>query len=310
MPFAVLAVLPSFAQSAPVITKLGTIACDMVETAPVAFRGTLYRFEYVRENYAYNALGRTYFRFVDAASDRIASTAFALDCHLGSVFVHEDHVYAWGVPKWGADRVYAWRSGDLAAWKPLPAFVLDGWSIFNTSVCKGPDGFVMALEIDKPVAEAGAPFTIRFATSNDLVTWKLTGPECVYTKERYSACPTIRFYDGYYYMVYLGAYPGEWEPELVRSRDLKSWEISPFKPIMHHGDEDRRIANPKLTAAERRRVRTAKNANNSDLDFTEYDGKTIIYYSWGNQHGIEHLAVAEYAGSEREFLTGFFPGGR
>lgn len=299
--------LTAVAQSPPVITKRGTIACDMVEATPLVFRDKLCRLEYVRDNYAYNALGRTYFRIIDVAEDRIASPAFALDRHLGSAFVHDNSVYVWGVPTWGADRVYAWKSEDLAHWAPLPAFVLEGWSIFNTGVCRGPGGFVMAFEINKPERETGVAFTTRFATSTDLVTWKLTEPDCVYTKERYSACPTIRFYDGYYYMVYLASYPGEWEPEIVRSRDLKTWEISPFRPIMHHGDDDRTIANPKLTMAERKRIATAENANNSDLDFVEFNGKTIIYYSWGNQHGTEHLAEAEFAGSERDFLTGFFP---
>ena len=97
-----------------------------------------------------------------------------------------------------------------------------------------------------------------------------------------------------------------WEPGILRARDLTTWELSRFTPIMHHSDEDRRIANPNFNAAERKRIATAENANNSDLDFTEFNGKTEIYYSWGNQHGVEHLAEAVYEGSERDFLTGFF----
>lgn len=299
--------LSAVAQAQPQIVKRGTLECDMVETTPLVFHGTLYRFEYVRDDYAYNAMGRTYFRFIDVASGKIVSSAVGLDHHLGSAFVDGDSVYVFGVPTWGADRIRAWRSNDLLRWTPLPSFVLDGWSIFNTSVCKGPDGYVMALEINKPEEETGTAFTTRFAKSWDLVHWAITEPACVYTKERYSACPSIRYYDGYYYMVYLASYPGEWEPEIVRSRDLKQWELSPFRPIMHHDNRDRTIANPRLNAAERQRIATAKNANNSDVDFVEFNGKTVIYYSWGNQHGVEHLAEAEYAGSEKDFLTGFFP---
>ncbi|MCC6443496.1 MAG: hypothetical protein IT210_08570 [Armatimonadetes bacterium] len=33
------------------IEKLGAVGCDMVESVPVAFRGRLYRFDSVRENY-------------------------------------------------------------------------------------------------------------------------------------------------------------------------------------------------------------------------------------------------------------------
>ena len=43
------------------------------------------------------------------------------------------------------------------------------------------------------------------------------------------------------------------------------------------------------------------------MDLCEFDGKTVIYYSWGNQHGIEHLAEAVYEGTEASFLKGFFP---
>jgi hypothetical protein len=49
----------SAAAGAPVIKKLGTIDCDMVETTPVVFHGKLYRFEYVRENYKPNTTGKS-----------------------------------------------------------------------------------------------------------------------------------------------------------------------------------------------------------------------------------------------------------
>jgi hypothetical protein len=33
----------------------------------------------------------------------------------------------------------------------------------------------------------------------------------------------------------------------------------------------------------------------------------ILYYSWGNQLGIEHLAEAVYDGTQAQFLRGWFP---
>jgi alpha-L-fucosidase len=108
-------------------------------------------------------------------------------------------------------------------------------------------------------------------------------------------------------MVYLEAYPGYYAPDIVRSRDLVKWEKSAFNPIMKHSDDDKKIANPKLTDDQRKRIAEAKNINNSDLDFCEFKGKTVIYYSWGNQTGVEHLAEAVFDGSEKDFLTGFFP---
>ena len=76
---------------------------------------------------------------------------------------------------------------------------------------------------------------------------------------------------------------------------------------MTFSDDDRRIANPKLPKALQERVATAKNINNSDVDLCEFEGKTILYYSWGNQQGVEHLAEAVYDGSLASFLRGFFP---
>jgi hypothetical protein len=109
-------------------------------------------------------------------------------------------------------------------------------------------------------------------------------------------------------MVYLEAYPGpSYAPHIVRSKDLITWEGSPFKPIMKHSDEDKKVANPNLTEAQRKRIADAVNINNSDVDFCEFQEKTIINYSWGNQQGIEHLAEAVYDGSEAQFLKSFFP---
>jgi hypothetical protein len=64
---------------------------------------------------------------------------------------------------------------------------------------------------------------------------------------------------------------------------------------MTFSDADRRIANAKLTSDEKDRIAKAVNLNNSDVDLCEFGGKTVIYYSWGNQQGIEHLAEAVYA---------------
>jgi hypothetical protein len=53
--------------------------------------------------------------------------------------------------------------------------------------------------------------------------------------------------------------------------------------------------------------RAAKNINNSDVEVCEFEGKTILYYSWGNQQGTEFLAHARYEGPVKEFLSGFYP---
>jgi hypothetical protein len=291
----------------PVIKKLGTIECDLVETSPVVFRDKLYRFEYVRERYKPNTTGDSYFRFVDVASGR-ATPSFAAGYHLGSAHVEGNTVYVYGIKDWGAGIVKVFWSGDLKTWQSASALDLPGRGIFNTSVCKGRRGYVMAIELGEPPGEVGVRFTMRFAESDDLKTWRLLPADCIYSKDRYTACPEMKFLDDWYYMVYLEQYPGpSYLPHIVRTRDFVAWENSPLNPVLRFSDEDRRIANPRLTEGERQRIAGAVNINNSDVALCDHRGRTVIYYSWGDQQGMEHLAEAVYEGGMAQFLKAWFP---
>jgi hypothetical protein len=109
-------------------------------------------------------------------------------------------------------------------------------------------------------------------------------------------------------MLYLEARPGPtYETFIVRSKDLKRWESSRLNPVLAFSDEDKRIANPKLTAEQRKAIAQAKNLNNSDVDLCEFKGRTVIYYSWGNQQGKEFLAEAVCEGTLASFLRSYFP---
>lgn len=166
----------------------------------------------------------------------------------------------------------------------------------------------MAIEVGEPSDVVGVRFTIFFAESKDLLNWKLLPRECVYSREKYTACPAVRHYDGWFYMIYLEALAGpRYESHIVRSKDLKHWESSRRNPVLACSEDDKAVANSKLSADQRRAIAGAKNVNNSDLDLCEYRGKTIIYYSWGNQQGKEFLAEAVYDGSMAQFLRSFFP---
>ena len=293
--------------SAPHLTKLGTIDCDLVETTPVVFRGRLCRFEYVRARYAHNTTGDSYFRFVDHATG-VPSAGFAPGYHLGNVFVEDDVLFVTGTNIWDGERVDLFVSTDMEQWETRPALNLPGWGIFNTSLCRAEDEYVLMFEVGKPPEVAGVPFTARFATSRDLHTWTLTPPECTYSKDRYTAPHALRYLDGLYYNFYLEALPGpQYDQRVVRSCDLITWEASPLNPVLVASDEDKAIANPRLTAAERERIAGAVDINNSDIDFCEFEGRTIINYSWGNQRGTEFLAEAIYDGPVNQFLTSFFP---
>jgi hypothetical protein len=291
----------------PQIHKLGTIDLLMVETTPIVFQGRLLRFEYVRPNYPANSTGTSYFRFVDVQSGT-ATAPFAQGQHLGCAWVEGGTVHVFGVDQWGGSRISQFWSSDLKTWESQTALQLPDWGLFNTSVCKADGRYVMAIEVGSPRDLVGVPFTVYFAQSHDLRSWTLLPQECVYSREKYTACPALRYWDGYFYMVYLEALPGPaYETHVVRSRDLKHWQSSPLNPVLRASQEDKNIASPTLTATQRQEIMAATNINNSDVDFTEFQGRTIIYYSWGNQQGKEFLAVAEYEGTPEQLLRGFFP---
>ncbi len=274
------------------LRKLGTVDLDMVETTPVVFENRLYRFEYVRANYWDNPTGDSYFRFIDVESGE-PTHGFGVGYHLGCAYVGEGRAYAYGTNAWGGDSIQEFWSDDLKNWKDRVAITLPGWRAYNTSVCHGRDGYVMAIEMGDPPELVGKRFTIFFAESSDLVNWNLLPLDRVFSKEKYTACPALRFLDGYYYMIYLGAHPGPvYKPHVVRSRDLNTWEESPRGAMMEPSLDDKMIANPRLTEEQVRRISRAVNINNSDVDLCEYRGKTHVFYSWGNQQGTEFLAWA------------------
>ena len=290
---------PKVANPKPLIQKLGTLDHDIVESTPIVWHGRLYRFEWWRNEKC--------FRFVHAASGKTVST-FANGYEFGTACVDRNKVYVFGTDKGGGTRIDVFWSTDLKNWTSQTALELPGWGIFNESVCRAADRWVMAFEIDKPADETGVPFTTRFAESSDLIHWKLTPPDCVFAKDRYTACPTLRFLGGVFYMFYLESKPGwNFETCVVRSRDLIHWDSSPFNPVMRASAEDKLIANERLTAGQVRQIAAAVDINNSDFDLCEFGGNVVINYSWGNQRGNEFLAAALYRGTLKDFLIGWFP---
>ncbi len=140
----------------------------------------------------------------------------------------------------------------------------------------------------------------------DWETQEPTADECTYAKDRYTAPHCLRYANGWYYNFYLEAHEG-YEQRVVRSRDLIHWEASPLNPVLRASDDDRRIANDALSAADRQRIAVGENLNNSDIDFCQWQGQLWLTYAWGNQRGVEFLAAARYDGTEIEFLEGWFP---
>ena len=308
----------------PAIRKIGTIDCDIIETTPFVFQNDLYRFEYFRPMHGRglrtlnvkNAKEHSYFRIIQVRTNTVI-TEFAQNYHLGSAFVDGDTVYAVGITPgvetdWGGDTICFFRSKDLQNWEQYAQLHLPGWMIYNTGVCKLNGTYTLLMEIAAPVEERGPfPFTFRFAQSKDMTNWVMTPWECAFQRDRYAGAPAIYSLenDPHYYVFYLEEYPNEhYATCIARSKDLIHWEYSPINPVLMYDDiGDKQIASHFLTPSERERIRVARNVNDSDMELCEFMGRTILYYSWGDQHGTEFLAEACFEGSMKELLTGFFP---
>lgn len=210
---------------------------------------------------------------------------FADGYGLASAFAHRGRFYAFASRFEGGDwnDVTMFESKDLKTWRQRVVIRQDQEHLFNSSVCRGKDGFVMAYESNDPKY---APFTVKFAVSRDLENWTKL-PE-VFGAERYTACPCIRYADGYYYLLYLEHRTPRWffETYLARSKDLKTWELSPANPILTPGLTD--------------------GVNASDPDLVEFGGRTLLYYSVGDQRSWTKLRRAEYPGPLDDFLARAF----
>ncbi len=300
-------------RSKPQIKKLGTLLSGVVETTPFVFRDTLYRVEWARAYAAENTRKQNYLRIVNQETGQLVNEMGDL-CMYPCAMVDGDTVYVVGTFE-GNRRIEIFASKDLKNWQNWTLLDGDRYSCHNTSLCKTDDGYAVSFEIDLPVEEAGVFYTARFALSKDMKNWEITKPECVYSKDRYTAPHMLRYHDGWYYLFYLEAIADpkngnrdgmRYEQCVVRSRDLVRWESSSLNPVLAASPEDKIIANSRLDSAHVEQIKGALDCNNSDIDVCEYRGQVIINYSWGDQTGIEFLATAVYDGTLPQFLTGWF----
>ena len=305
----------------PLIRKLGTISCNnIVETTPLVWHGELYRFEVIRRKSFTSECARADWekiddlpclRFVHVKTNTY-TPCFAEGHSFGFAYAEDDVMYVvtGSRPDWGSDGLVFYRSTDLVNWEQYADLSLPGYKIYNMNIAKMGNEYTLLIEISAPAEECGVPFTFRFLKSTDLKNWTMTPSECVFQKNRYAGSPALYAFDGdpYYYVGYLEAYPNAcYSNCLARSKDLINWEYSPINPVLMYDEaEDKKIGSPFLTPADRARIDAALDINNSDMELCEYLGRTIIYYSWGDQLGTEFLAEACAEIGMHEFLKSFF----
>jgi len=300
----------------PIVRKLGALCLGMEQT-PVVFDGKLILIETQRD---YGGGEHQLFMRAHDYRNDIVYPAFAHGCNFASAYTENGVVYAFGTTSHqvdpyrlgGGPSVMMFWSADLKNWESREIISLPHWRLFNTSVCKGPDGYVMAIEVKQFANELddviGHPFTEFFARSKNLFDWEMMDTDCHYTRARYNACPALRYFDGWYYMICLEALPVlRYAPYVYRTKNFMDWDVGIHNPVMMYDDEDR-IPHPlsNFTEKQLELLETGLNINNSDVDLCEFEGKTYLYYANGDQQSYCFLCEAVYDGPLDEFLRRFF----
>lgn len=260
---------------------------SLCESAPIVWKDRLCLFECVRPASGGHSSDYS-IRLTDFTThEEMAHFAEGYGLACAIVYQGVFHVFA---SRFASDSrtwndVTHFKSSDLKNWESEVVIRQENEHLFNSSVCTGKDGFILAYESDDSQYR---PFSIKFAHSADLQSWKKL-PEAVFGKDRYTACPAVRYADGWYYLLYLEQRSPRWffETWIARSQDLISWELSLMNPVLSPDDLD--------------------GINASDPDIAEFQGRTYLVYSVGDQLTWSKSRVAIYPGSINEFFRSFFP---
>lgn len=258
---------------------------DLCELTPLIWKGRLCHMECIRPASGGKA-SDYYLSFKDAQTGEELGRC-AEGYGLASAIVHDGVCYAfasrWENGNWR--DVTLFRSRDLKRWESQPVLAGENEGVFNTSVCRGPDGFVMAYETNDAAYPA---FTIKFARSTDLMHWTKL-PEATFGTNRYTACPCVRYARGWYYVLYLEQRSPRhvFETYITRSKDLRHWELSAANPVLRAEGLDEGI-------------------NASDPELVEVAGKTLVYFAVGDQLTWANIKRATYPGKLADFLESWY----
>ena len=302
-------------EDAPVIRKLGVVG-EHGEMTPFVFKNRLCLVRTVKAD------GTQQAELCDGETQK-AISAFGHDRHFFSAYCEDDVIYAFGTRRKedSPDSIWMYVSRDGLHWEEHFLFDRPGMSFFNTSVCKGPGGYVMALEIASADKEnrwkkeffendpvIGHPFTEFFLTSDDLYHWTWMPDDTCFGRDRYVACPALRFSEGYYYMICLEELPlYRYAPYIYRTADFRTWEVGLHNPVLMFSKEDHFPREGlEFTPAQIQRFRNYMNINDCDVDLCEFEGKTHIFYLTGDQLGYGVMCEALYDGPISEFFKAFF----
>ena len=289
------------------LVKKGKLDSPLVEVTPFVFKNRFYLLENWQKQWEFpgspngSRLQEDEVRIRDVKADRIVSVAL-VGRGLGMAFVWQDRVYVfagnWGTnKKWNINEIEMTSSEDLVHWTE-PVVVLKAEpqeKFFNVSVCRGKDKFALLVESNDPAWPA---FTFKYFVSDDLLKWTRV-PDAVYGRDKYVGGPALYFEDNTYYTLYLHALGGgRYETRITRSSDLVDWQDAPQgRPVV--------TFNPK-NKVHPLRPANIRETNASDVEVCQWQGKTLVYFTGGDQHLAGDLQLAEFAGTPAELFKRFY----
>jgi hypothetical protein len=267
------------------LTDIVTVEKDMCEISPFVWNGKLMEMVCVRPGSG--GVTSDYHLDIREAGSKEIQSVFAEGYGLASAFVDGDTFHAvasrFDAGNWNDVTLFSTR--DFENWEQRVIIEQEKEHLFNSTLCKGPDGYVLAYESNTPDYPA---FTTKFATSKDLQTFTKL-PDATFGTNRYTACPEIHYADGYYYVLYLERRPPRhfFETYVTRSKDLKHWELSGANPVLSPVGLDEGI-------------------NASDPALIEFGGKTYVYYCVGDQLTWMDAKRGIYPGSAGEYFAHWY----
>lgn len=291
----------------PKITKLGACSPNG-EVTPFVWNGKLMRLELDDPSKGTDKSKARYAIIRDCETGEVVSR-LAEDSYFHSGYVDGDTFYVLGVDLNRCDTIRIYSTKDLIHWEDRDLLTNPGWSYCNTSLTKGPDGYVLLMEAGSPIEYVVEPYTLFFATSPDLVNWTHMSPDHCLSKERYNGGPWMRYSEGWYYVISVTLLPCKrFTNYIFRTKDFYTWEVGFYNPILMPSEEDHLISPNAydLSPKQLEDIRTCFNINNSDIDMCDWNGKVYINYLCGNQLGNYWMAEAIAEGTVAEFLKSYF----
>jgi len=296
----------------PRIRKTGIVSPNG-ESTPFVFNGELYRLELEDRSRGTDASAPVCALIRHRETGRVLSR-LAQNCYYQSFYQEDGVAYVIGTksefPRLSGHSYLIFESRDLVNWTERELISRPGWQFYNSSLTKGPDGYVLCMEAGYPAEPVGDhPFTVFFATSPDMVNWTFMNDDLGFSKDRYMGGPWLKYSEGWYYLISVTALPcAHYTNYIYRTKDFVTWYVGLYNPILMPSDEDKNLSlyAYDLTPEMIEEIRTGFNINNSDIDMCDWNGKTIINYLCGNQLGFYYMCEAEYDGTVAELLASYF----